>query len=256
MEKSEMTLRYFFGNVWNALTFTDVKLLRSVCALLFKPGKLTAVFFEGKRKLYTAPLTLFFFINLVYFLYQPVDALNSNLRSQTMGQFYSEWANDVVNRHLEENEISREDFFVQYNQMTGQVSKLCLIVFVLLFAGGIALVNVRRGELFYFHLISATHFVSFSILSMLILVPLILTFGIWGYLIYTHQDSMDLNENNLPITMAVLVVLGTYAYGMQKRLYGQRWYKTLINSVFIIIAFMAAVLAYRFFLFTVTMQLV
>lgn len=250
-----MTLSYFFGSVWNALTFTDVKFLRSIQALLFKPGKLTAEFFAGRRRLYTAPLALFFFINLVYFIYQPVDALNSNLRSQTKGQLYSDWANEVVNEHLEEEGITREAFFVEYNQMTGQVSKLCLIVFVFLFALGIALVNVRRRELFYFHLISATHFVSFSILSMLILVPLVLTLFLWIYLLATHQNSIDLNENNFAITLAVLIILGAYGYEMQKRLYNQSWYKTLIKTVLLLLAFIAAVLAYRYFLFVVSMAI-
>ena len=248
-----MTLSYFFGSVWSALTFTDVKFLRSIVTLLIKPGKLTAEFFAGRRKLYTAPLALFFFINLVYFIYQPVDALNSNIISQTRGQFYSDWAHEVVTGHIDQEGISSDEFYSEYNHMTGQVSKLCLVVFILFFAVGIAVVNVRRGELLYFHLISSTHFVSFAILSMLILAPLIVTLFLYLYLIVTHQSSIDLNENNALITLAVLIVLGVYAYGMQKKLYHQGWFRTLVKSILLIVAFMIAVLAYRFFLFLVTM---
>ncbi|WP_417612069.1 DUF3667 domain-containing protein [Owenweeksia hongkongensis] len=256
MERDEMTLRHFFGSVWNAITFTDVKFLRSVLALLFRPGKLTVEFFAGRRKLYTAPLALFFFINLVYFIYQPVDALNSSLRSQTEGQFYSEWASGVVNDYLSKESIAPEDFVSTYNQMTGQVSKLFLVIFILIFAVGVALVNFRRGELFYVHLITATHFVSFAILSMLILLPLVGSLLIWIYLIITQQSSWNLNPNMGPITFTILLILAVYGYAMQKRLYQQGFFVNLIKAALLIVFFALSVVVYRFFLFVVTMQLV
>lgn len=256
LDKDEMTLRYFFGSVWNAITFADVKFLRSVSALLFRPGKLTAEFFAGRRKLYTAPLALFFFINLVYFIYQPVDALNSTLQSQTLGQAYSEWASGVVeNRILEEN-ISRQEFETVYNQMTGQVSKLCLVVFILFFAVGVAIVNIRRRELFYFHLITATHFVSFSILSMLILLPVVATLWVAIYLWIIGENSLDFNPNMWYVTLPTLATLGLYAFAMQKKLYNQGFFKNVVKAFLLIIFFILSVLVYRLFLFVTTMLLV
>lgn len=256
MVREEMTLRYFFGSVWNALTFTDAKFVRSVIALLFKPGKLTAEFFAGRRKLFTAPLALFFFINLVYFLYQPVDALNSTLESQTLGQNYSGWASDVVDNRIKAENISRQDFAAKYNHMSEQVSKLCLVVFILIFAFGVALVNVRRGALFYFHLISATHFVSFSILSMLIILPLLATGVLSLYLWATGKTSIDIDPNKDYVIFPILAVLGLYGYKMQRRLYNQGFIRSSIKAVLLIVFFILSILLYRLFLFVVTMQLI
>ena len=256
LHEEEMTIRYFVGKVWNALTFTDIKFLRSISALLFKPGKLTAEFFAGRRRLYTAPLALFFFINLVYFLYQPVDALNSTFRSQTEGQPYSDWASGLVEQKMAEKEVGEEIFSANYNHMSQQISKICLIVFVFFFAIGLAIVNVKRKSLFYFHLISATHLVGFSILSMLILLPLLVTLILLLYIIIAGRDSPGLDLNMWYITSPVLAILGIYAYKMQRRLYVQGFFTTLAKTLLIIVFFIVSVILYRLFLFVFTMILI
>ena len=251
-----MTIAYFFSKVWNALTFTDVKFLRSVKTLIFNPGKLTAEYFAGRRKLYAAPLALFFFINLVYFLYQPVDALNSSLGSQVGGQAYSDWAEGRVNQILETSELSFEEFELVYNQMTGQVSKLFLIVFVFLFGLVLAVVNIFKKQLFYYHLIASTHYVSFAILVLLIILPFFASLILRGYMKMVGMESISIDSNGWYITLPGLSILVGYAFGMFKMLYYKKWFIALPLSLIAVFGFMLSVLAYRFFLFITTLLMI
>lgn len=225
-------------------------------ALLFKPGKLTSEHFAGRRKLFMAPLALFFFINLVYFLYQPVDALNSTLASQTSGQSYSNWSREVVSQRLQNSPMDIKEFTEVYNDMSAQVSKLFLVVFVLFFAVGTALVNVRRKSLFYFHLITATHYVSFAILSILIILPFLasIIYRTFSYFIPGSFQSFD--PNAWYISVPILLLLGVYAFTMQKRLYKEHTFITLLKALLLLFAFALSVVLYRLFLFVVVMALI
>lgn len=225
-------------------------------ALLFKPGKLTSEYFAGRRKLFMAPLALFFFINLVYFLYQPVDALNSSLASQVSGQSYSNWSREVVSQRLQNTPMDLKEFTIAYNQMSAQVSKLFLVVFVLFFAVGTALVNVRKKSLFYFHLITATHYVSFAILSILIILPFLASviFRIFSY--FTQSTFQSFDPNAWYISVPMFLLLGGYAFAMQRRLYIENILILLLKALLLVVAFALSVVMYRLFLFVVVMVLI
>ncbi len=253
--REEMTLSYFFGSVWNALTFTDIKFIRSFLALLFKPGFLTLEYFRGRRKLYTRPLALFFFINLVYFLYQPVDALSSTYGSQVTGQFYSEWASDRVQLSMEELNLSKAQFESRYNKMTEQVSKLFLIVFIFIMALGTALINLNRQGLFFFHLVATTHFVSFSILTFFILLPNVVLGIRKLYLFMVEGSTLSFNYNAWYMTLPALILLWIYAFGMQRRLYAEGSIIHVLKASLLVLAFIITTLVYRLFLFVITTTL-
>ncbi len=256
MYQEEMTLRYFFGSVWNAITFTDIKFLRSLSALLFKPGLLTQEYFQGRRRWYSRPLSLFFFINLVYFIYQPIDALNSQYISQTKGQVYSEWAEGVSRAKIEATGLSEEQFGERYNHMTSQVSKLFLVVFALIYAAFTALINVDTKKMFSYHLTSAVHFVSFAIFAILIMVPLLATLLAYAYVYTTRNSIGSLDLDAWYLTVPLLFILGNYIYKTQRRLFHQHTLVAILKSVLLLFCFILSILIYRFFLFVLTMALV
>ena len=255
IKKDQLKLRHYFEKVWNALTFTDVKFVRSIKYLLFSPGRLTKEYFKGKRKLYAAPLAMFFAINLIYFIYQPVDALNSTYESQTRGQSYSDWAQKKADQKMKDLDLSVEDFATQYNATTEDVSKLFLILFVLIFAVGVYAVNVGHSRLFTVHLITATHYVSFTILSVLLIIPFIVHMGILGYLFISQDQSFNFNPNSQLFLYPLLVLFLVYTYAMQRNIYRQNILVTSIKTVLLITAFVFSVLLYRLFLFVVTLWL-
>ncbi|MGB0178170.1 MAG: hypothetical protein ACPF9D_13470, partial [Owenweeksia sp.] len=79
------------------------------------------------------------------------DALNSSYGSQITGQKYSGWARERAEVKMQSMGLEPVEFQQKYNQMTSQISKLLLVVFILIYSFGVAAVNVGKGKLFYFH---------------------------------------------------------------------------------------------------------
>ena len=247
---------HFLSKTWQAITFSDAKFARSVIALLFKPGKLTFEYFSGRRKRYSAPLSLFFFVNLLYFLIPPVDAVNSTYASQVEGQFYSARAKEVALQKMAEKGMEIQEFEVTYNALTSQVSKLGLIFLVFLFALFYAIININKRDLFYKYLIAATHYVTFSVLSTLLIIPYIFWGAIWIYVVANHIHDIDINPNTWVFFFPLLSVLFMYGFVMQRRLFKEHILISILKSVLIPLGLVGSMFIYRALLFVVTIALI
>jgi hypothetical protein len=64
----EIRMRTFFNQFLSDYFTFDSKFFNSVIPLLIKPGHLTTEFFAGRRARYIAPLRLYIFISIVFFL--------------------------------------------------------------------------------------------------------------------------------------------------------------------------------------------
>src|SRR5262245_6088557 len=67
LEARDLTLRGFLENVAKGITSVDARLIRSFRALITRPGALTVAYLQGQRKLYNAPLEVFFLANVLFF---------------------------------------------------------------------------------------------------------------------------------------------------------------------------------------------
>lgn len=63
-----LALKYYAEQLVENIIHFDSKTIRSVAALLFKPGEVTKAYLNNKRKLYSSPFRLFFF-GLIIFLF-------------------------------------------------------------------------------------------------------------------------------------------------------------------------------------------
>src|SRR5512140_1528243 len=68
VEHAIHSVRHFMLEVAEDLTHADSRLWRTMGALLFKPGFLTAEFLAGRRVSYLPPLRLYLVLSVVYFL--------------------------------------------------------------------------------------------------------------------------------------------------------------------------------------------
>lgn len=72
----KLTLKDFFDEFFSSLVSYDSKLLKTLSALLLKPGKITRDYINGKRVSYTNPFRFLLSLSIIYFL-----MLNFNLSS-------------------------------------------------------------------------------------------------------------------------------------------------------------------------------
>lgn len=64
----KLSLRDFFDEFFSSLISYDSKLLRTLSAMLTRPGKITRDFINGKRASYTNPFRFLLSLSIVYFL--------------------------------------------------------------------------------------------------------------------------------------------------------------------------------------------
>jgi len=82
--------------------FADGKLMRSFKKLLLHPGELSRNYIKGVRKKFLSPLQLFFFANLLYFLFPMLSTFNTGLNAQINRLPNSELISPIVMDHIED----------------------------------------------------------------------------------------------------------------------------------------------------------
>lgn len=151
----------FLGNIF----FLDNRFFISLKYLLSKPGEMTVEFLEGKRKKFLSPVTLFLFVNLIYFFITPLTDYSLPLRDQIKYQPYSNTAKIWVEQKIEEQEISYESYASRYNRTSDNISKTVMILNVPFIALFVHLFSFKRRKFYFDSFIFSLHFFSFFLIS-------------------------------------------------------------------------------------------
>lgn len=79
----KQVFHYLFTHFIEDFTHYDGQFWKTIKNLLFKPGKLTAIYLEGKRQLYVPPVKLYIFISFVtFFMFSLFPLVNINAEHQ------------------------------------------------------------------------------------------------------------------------------------------------------------------------------
>jgi len=155
----------FLGNVF----FIDNRFLLSVGYLIRYPGRMTVEFLEGKRKKFISPVTLFLFVNLIYFFVSPLTDYSLSLYDQFYDQPYSEWIQDWVKSSMRASELESEAYNTAYQTTSNNISKLIMIINIPMIAFFIYLMAFKKRRFYYDNLIYSFHFFSVYISSWIML---------------------------------------------------------------------------------------
>ena len=112
-------LRHYAGEAWDALTDTDGRLLRSLWALLRRPGELTRAWWIGRRRPYLGPIQIFLIASVAFFVISPFDLFSTPLRFHLHLEFlpHHEVARDLVHQRIAP-ELDRETFLREVAPLT------------------------------------------------------------------------------------------------------------------------------------------
>ena len=75
-------ISHFLADLFGTMYALDIRMIRTIPVLLFKPGKLSAEYIEGKRASHVAPFRLYFLVSLIFFFligWQTKNAINEAL---------------------------------------------------------------------------------------------------------------------------------------------------------------------------------
>lgn len=248
LEPSDKSLRNFFGGILNALTFIDNKFFYTLRLMLTRTGYVTSQYIKGVRVPFIRPLSMFFVVNLIYFLCGTGDTFNSSLIAQMNYFPHKRIATTAVTEHIERDKITLEEFTLQYNRQSTSIAKMLLIVFVMLAAVPFMLLNYTRERYFVDHLMTSLEFCSVIILISLILLPwLIIFLGA----IFQFSIKTILNDRIYTIIAALICFL--FLCLMERRVYGQRYLLAVVKAIVLVPCLFYVLQAYRIILFFVTM---
>lgn len=172
LSEHDRRFRHVLGQFAHELLHIDGKLLRTLGALLFRPGLPSQAYLDGRRVAYLSPIGLFLLINLLYFLAPPMTDFNITLYDQYHLQPYSALLQPLIDMRLDSRGIEFDDYAEQYNRLNLNLARSLIILHLPLLALALKLMLIRRPTYFAEHFIVATHLFSFLLLLALLLSPI------------------------------------------------------------------------------------
>lgn len=274
--EGERRLGHLLGEALSAATNLDSRFWRSFGALLFRPGRLTRDYVDGRRARWLGPVTLFLLVNLLYFLAPPLTDFSLSFHEQTPGRigiqvhddreslspstraFYEAWPGQLhspVTAPLVETRVARRnaarlaasngergytmaDYARAYEARNSEVSKLLIVLHIPFVALALALLFGRKRWYFAEHLAAALHLFAFMVLltQLLIGVPSLLA-RYWGGAWVTQVYPW------LSASLGLLVLV--YTVIALRRAYQSPWWWSAIAAAAALLALGAAHHVYR-----------
>lgn len=251
LSHQDRSVSYWFQDTFSQAIQLDGKVIKTVASMIFRPAKLANEYHEGKRKPYFKMANLFLIANLIYFLTPGLQTFKTPLNIQTSMQLYSGYAQHVVDRYLETNDVSLEELERAYYTKTTEVSKLLLILLVLLlgqFIYAVLFNTMYLSDAFNLALQFWSAYIIMFILpcSLLILIDSrIFSLGAIGQVIFSEWV----------LSTATLIFSGFYLWSILSK-FSQKWWHHLLRVLLILASFLLIFTMYRMVLFFVTMLFV
>lgn len=258
LSDEDYSLRRYLAEISAAITLLESKVLRSIWLVVSKPGYLSTEYLSGRRVRYMKPLQLFIFLNVVYYFSLTIfsaTTFTTPLATQLhMNNYYPTYANLQVNQKLQKEQISYDALEKKYNARTNVLSKTLIFVLIPIFALFFDLLFFRRRRYLVEHAIVATHFWSFN----LILLGVILPF--FSVLLIRLSKALNISAasviDDAVVSSVLQLCIAAYLFIMLRRIYAaSKWYSAL-TAIAISWSFFHIVWLYRFFLFKLTLSVV
>ncbi|HUR36238.1 MAG TPA: DUF3667 domain-containing protein [Terriglobales bacterium] len=232
----DLSLSHFFHEVFHEFVHLDSRLFRTLKALLFQPGFLTAEYFAGRKARYFRPLRLYlviFALSLfVFTLYRPISIYDFNRIMEQQpagGPLDKAMARSAAKLHTTVPELSE-----RISQKWQRNLPFVQLLYVLLLAGTLKLIFLGTGRYYVEHLVFSLHYYSFNFLFGIILWPL-----------YYISGGLDPFGRTLWVTVLSYCVHVSYMFLALRRFYPQTTvqasYRTLIVVMSSVIMFAIAI---------------
>ena len=250
LEPKDRTFRSFLQNILLALTFADNKFVKTLWLVVRNPGFISKEYAEGKRVNYIRPLQLFFVLNLVYFLFTPLQLFNTSLRTQLYLRTHSKLVQSMVYSSVGRDPLLLQGYELMYNEKSTSLAKLLVIVFVVVAAVPMAIIYRKRNRFFTDHVTLAVELTAFNIAvnAMLLSLFLMTTNAIlhWSHL------GWDKYLNDLTLTIIFILTNSYFLFGAGRTFYNQRGMMLIVKSVLGLLGLFVALEVYRLILFLIT----
>lgn len=240
---SDRSFKAFLNSIFLALTLADSRFVKGLWLIVSRPGFLSKEFAEGRKVRYIKPISIFFLLNLVYFLFPLIQLFNASLRTQ-INSFHGKFAMQAAAAKMARLGFTDiTSFSILYDQKTAGLAKMLVIVFVVIASLPLNLIYRSRNRYFTDHVGLSMELVCFNLLINALLLTLIVNlFGLGGYV-----DE----------TVLTIVFVSTNLYFLIRSgaiFYGERMLPLVLKSILMIGVLKVALEAYRAILFYITLS--
>jgi hypothetical protein len=248
-QSRDLTLRGLSGQLFNAFSSIDSKLVRSFRMLVNRPGALTVAYVQGQRLQYLGPIALFLIANVLFFAVQSLTGahvFSSTLDSHLFQQDWSELAQTLVAHRLSALQMSLDRYAPLFNQAAVLNAKAFIILMVLPFALLLPVTYWRERKPFVAHAVFSLHLYAFLLL--------LFCFSLAIAAVDVALGGAGLKSAWVDNVLSVfnLAACAIYLYVATGAVYGARGIRRAVQAIALAVA--AIVVGYRFVIFLVTLS--
>ena len=239
---ADRSFRKLLSNILVAITFADSKVFRTLWLVISRPGFVSREFTEGRTVRYLPPLSLFFVLNLVYFLFPLIQLFNASLTTQLSSYFYGRLAGEFIAIRMADMRLDLNAFQLLYNESTISYAKLLVVLFAILASLPLNLLFRRSGRFFADHIGLMVELACFNLLINALLVTFLAKLlPIGGFL------------DEVVLTVLFIMTNFYFLWHANRTFYSAAGWKLLAKTIVTVGFLKIALEAYRLILFLVTM---
>ncbi len=228
VDLNEHRVKKYLTDALDAFTHFDGKFFKTIKYLMLYPGKLTVEYFAGRRVKLMKPLQLYLVIALLYFIFQKsFDFFYNHLEYIiTQHDYFSLRAKDLALRKAAAKGISFDTFTHTFNYAAQDNAKAFVFLLIPVLALFLFTLFYQKYRKYVPHLIFATHYFTFYLISWavytrLIAEPLIHYRQGW---FYEHREWL----------WGFIILMNTlYLVLALHRVYANNWVWTIIKGLIV-----------------------
>lgn len=209
-----MPARTWLAEAARELLSADGRILRTVRAMLVRPGSLTLHWVEGRRTRFTPPLRLYLFTALVFFVLWPLTSPSGSMVLGTVSAL-APAANELEG-------ISRYDaIWLLSGRVMEWVPALLIVVLVPTFAALSRAILGRRSDYLSVHVVFSLHVHSVLFILLLAYQPIRIVAWVddWGLIL-------------------VALLFGGYVVAAARRVFARGWGKTAARVTIVLVLYL------------------
>jgi hypothetical protein len=242
LSQQDRTFKTFLSYILTAVTFADNKFVKTLWWVIKKPGFISREFAEGRRVNYLKPLSLFFVLNLIYFLFPVIQLFNASLNTQLLAPQRTLVQELIAHKMVSLQMRDLSSFSVIYNQKTAGLAKLMVMVFVIISSLPLNFLYRKKNRFFADHVGFMVELACFNLFVNAIFLTLItLILGVGHYL-----DELALTFIFISTNLYFLIRSGIVFYN-------EKGWRLVVKSILMLLFLKVALEIYRGILFFVTL---
>ncbi|MFD0797687.1 DUF3667 domain-containing protein [Maribacter chungangensis] len=244
-DNTDRSIGKLLGDFLDNIFFYDNRFLISLRYLFRYPSRITVEFLAGKRKKFVSPVTLFLFVNVIYFFVNPLSDYSISLEDQYT-QPYAPLIKDWINGRLQNEGLDFSTYSSTYQNMSDTISKSVIIINIPMIALGVYLMAFKKRRFYYDSLIFTFHFFSLFLASWILLDWIDTLIA----MLAGHEESVIAAISFLLFTFAIPLC---YAILGMKKFLDIKWYWAIPGGIGVILAVAFANVCYRLIIFILSM---